>query len=69
MRVCGAGRKGEIGKVRQGEARFFFSEEKKQKTFMFWGCGSIPAMAWNVGAAEKQKSFGTFLQKRTRLLF
>jgi hypothetical protein len=38
--------------MRQGKARVFFSEEKKQKTFMFWRGGSIPAMAGNLGAAE-----------------
>jgi hypothetical protein len=34
------------------EAKSFFSEEKKQKTFIFGAGGSLPAMAGNVGAAE-----------------
>jgi hypothetical protein len=33
--------------------RFFFSEEKKQKTFMFCASGWIQAMAGNVGVAEE----------------
>jgi hypothetical protein len=52
------------GRVRKA----FFSEEKKQKTFIFGARGKIPAMASIVGAAEKQKSFGSFLQKRTSCL-
>jgi hypothetical protein len=50
--------------VREGR-KDFFSEEKKQKTFTFCACGKIPAMASIVEAAEEQKSFGSFLQKRT----
>jgi hypothetical protein len=49
------------------ERKAFFSEEKKQKTFISGRCGKIPAMASNVEAAEEQKSFGSFLQKRTYL--
>jgi hypothetical protein len=32
--------------------KFFFSEEKKQKTFTFSASGTIPAMACMVEAAE-----------------
>jgi hypothetical protein len=35
------------------KARIFFSEEKKQKTFIFWCCAKIPAMAWIVGEAQE----------------
>jgi hypothetical protein len=31
----------------------FFSEEKNQKTFTFGASGCMPAMAGNVGVAEK----------------
>jgi hypothetical protein len=34
-------------------SKAFFSEEKKQKTFMSCPSGKIPAMASIVGAAEK----------------
>jgi hypothetical protein len=40
------------GRERQGKAKVFFSEEKKQKTFVFCASVSMPAMAGNVGAAE-----------------
>jgi hypothetical protein len=42
--------------------RVFFSEEKKQKTFMSCAHGQISAMASIVPLAQKQKSFGSFLQ-------
>jgi hypothetical protein len=59
---------GRIDKAqRKKERKVFFSEEKKQKTFIFWRCGNIPAMASIMEAAEEQKSFGSFLQKRTSL--
>jgi hypothetical protein len=51
------------------ERRVFFSEEKKQKTFTSGARGTIQAMASIVGAAERQKSFGSFLQKRTPFFF
>jgi hypothetical protein len=35
------------------EAKVFFSEEKKQKTFVFWSGGNMAAMAGNWGAAER----------------
>jgi hypothetical protein len=40
------------GKVRQGR-KYFFSEEKKQKTFIPAPHGTMPAMASIVEAAEK----------------
>jgi hypothetical protein len=43
------------------KSKVFFSEEKKQKTFM--SC-SRPACA-----SKKQKFFGSFFQKRTFFLF
>jgi hypothetical protein len=46
----------------------FFSEEKNQKTFMSRALPNFPAMAWIFPQAPKQKSFGSFLQKRTYLL-
>jgi hypothetical protein len=49
------------------ERKAFFSEEKKKKTSNSVARGKIPAMASNVGAAEEQKSFGSFLQKRRYL--
>ncbi len=48
------------------ESKSFFSEAKKQKTFMPRH-GTIPAMAWIVGMAGQQKHFGSFVQKRTCL--
>jgi hypothetical protein len=33
--------------------KVFFSEEKKQKTFIVWRGGGIPAMAGILGAAER----------------
>jgi hypothetical protein len=46
----------------QGRARkVFFSEEKKQKTFISGARGKIQAIASVVREAEKQKSFGSFL--------
>jgi hypothetical protein len=38
---------------REGKARVFFSEEKKQKTFDSWRGGNLPAMAGILGTAEK----------------
>ncbi len=38
---------------KEGKAKVFFSEEKKQKTFMFGASGKIPAMASILGAAGK----------------
>jgi hypothetical protein len=35
-----------------GWKKFFFSEEKKQKTFISGAHGTIPAMASIVGAAK-----------------
>jgi hypothetical protein len=42
-------------------SKVFFSEEKKQKTFAHWA----PATS----ATQEQKSFGSFLQKRTSFSF
>jgi hypothetical protein len=47
----------------------FFSEAKNQKTFISGARGKIPAHSLKVGAsiveaAEEQKSFAAFLQKR-----
>jgi hypothetical protein len=42
----------------------FFSEEKKQKTFIFPAASSAGQIPYP-HAAESQKSFGSFLQKRT----
>jgi cytochrome c-type biogenesis protein CcmH/NrfF len=43
-------------------SKVFFSEEKKQKTFVLW--------PWPVTSIvfKKQKFFGSFFQKRTFLL-
>jgi hypothetical protein len=41
--------------------KVFFSEEKKQKTFMFSAASTYPAMAWIFTLAQTQKSFGSFL--------
>jgi hypothetical protein len=49
------------GKVRK---KFFF-EEKNQKTLIFSAAPNAPAMAWICPLAQTQKSFGSFLQKRT----
>ncbi len=60
--------KGNCDALKEGKGKSFFSEEKKQKTFISWSAPTIPAMAGMVEAAEKQKSFGSFLQKGTYLL-
>jgi hypothetical protein len=46
----------------------FFSEEKNQKTFISWCCFLLRIAAFIGLLAQKQKSFGSFLQKRTFLL-
>jgi hypothetical protein len=38
---------------------------KNQKTFDFSAAPTYPAMAWMSALAQTQKSFGSFLQKRT----
>jgi hypothetical protein len=43
----------------------FFSEEKNQKTFAFSGASIYSARARICTLAQRQKSFGSFLQKRT----
>jgi hypothetical protein len=45
------------------EARVFFSEEKKQKTFNF------RKRSHRYSGAKEQKFFGSFFQKRTFLPF
>jgi thiamine pyridinylase len=45
----------------------FFSEEKNQKTFTSYAGHGLSAHARNDVQAERQKSFGSFLQKRTLL--
>jgi hypothetical protein len=47
----------------------FFSEEKNQETFNSSVLTSAPAMASIWPLAQEQKSFGSFLQKRTFFLF
>jgi hypothetical protein len=49
------------------KARMFFSEEKNQKTFTSCSC-YLRAMAGNLPVASNEKSFGSFLQKRTFFL-
>jgi hypothetical protein len=49
-------------------SKVFFSEEKKQKTFIPLARGNIPVMPSIVEAAKKQKFFGSFFQKRTFFL-
>jgi hypothetical protein len=46
----------------------FFSEEKNQKTFILSHAARSRPWPVNGEAAEKQKSFGSFLQKRTFFL-
>jgi len=46
----------------------FFSEEKNQKTFIPPPLPTFPAMASMFTQAQKEKSFGSFLQKRTAFL-
>jgi hypothetical protein len=48
--------------------RMFFSEEKNQKTFISPPLPTYPAMAGMHPPAQTQKSFGSFLQKRTALI-
>jgi hypothetical protein len=47
----------------------FFSEEKNQKTFAPAPAEKVVVMTLTLGIASKrQKSFGSFLQKRTSFL-
>jgi hypothetical protein len=43
----------------------FFSEEKNQKTFALAPAAMVGAKAATSGIASREKSFGSFLQKRT----
>jgi hypothetical protein len=51
----------------KGLRKQFFSEEKNQKTFIFFGSRwrGLPVLADKLPRAPEQKSFGSFLQKRT----
>jgi hypothetical protein len=51
------------------EGRVFFSEEKNQETFSISAASTYPAMAGMHPPAQNQKSFGSFLQKRTCFLW
>jgi hypothetical protein len=53
------------GNARAHPKKSFFSEEKKQKTFTPDAYGNMPAKSRIYPLAQKQKSFGSFLQKRT----
>ncbi len=46
-------------KARRGKARVFFSEEKKQKTFVLSPVARLEAMAGWIEAARISKSFGS----------
>jgi hypothetical protein len=48
------------------KARMFFSEEKNQKTFIPQPVPIYPPKSRIYTPAQTQKSFGSFLQKRTR---
>jgi hypothetical protein len=50
------------------KAGMFFSEEKNQKTFNSSALPNSPAMSRISPRDQKQKSFGSFLQKRTSFL-
>jgi hypothetical protein len=52
----------------KGIGKQFFSEEKNQKTFVFNAIPNVPRMASIFPQAHEQKSFGSFLQKRTCFL-
>jgi hypothetical protein len=43
------------------ERRYFFSEEKKQKTFVSGRCGNMLDMAGNLGAAKRLSAAGRFV--------
>jgi hypothetical protein len=49
--------------VSKKEGKAFFSEEKKQKTFVLWW-----RIAVRTRALRKQEFFGPFFQKRTASL-
>jgi hypothetical protein len=51
-----------------GLRKQFFSEEKNQKTFALDAIPDLPAMVRTYVQAQGQKSFGSFLQKRTFFL-
>jgi hypothetical protein len=47
------------------EQKQFFFEKKNQKTFAFDAIPVVSAMTSTLPQAQSQKSFGSFLQKRT----
>jgi hypothetical protein len=47
------------------EGRMFFSEERNQKTFALAPAQRFGAWPIRWGLHQEQKSFGSFLQKRT----
>jgi hypothetical protein len=51
------------------EERVFFSEEKKQKTFIPGACGKIETMGSIVGTAEKIKVFWFFSSEKNILAY
>jgi hypothetical protein len=58
-----------MSRAAKKKASVFFSEEKNQETFNSSVLTSAPAMASIWPLAQEQKSFGSFLQKRTFFLF
>jgi hypothetical protein len=52
------------------EGKYFFFEKKKQKTFDFTITPAARLRSWPMrpGLHQEQKSFGSFLQKRTTSL-
>jgi hypothetical protein len=52
----------------KGIRKQFFSEEKNQKTFALDAIPNVSTMASTLPRAQEQKSFGSFLQKRTFFL-
>jgi hypothetical protein len=53
--------------MRQVKGRFFFSEERKQKTFISPPLPTSPAMAGIVGAAPEVKVFCFFSSEKKTL--
>jgi hypothetical protein len=53
-----------VPKKKQRKSSFL---KKEAKDFYLWRLRQDAGLASIVGAAEKQKSFGSFLQKRTTL--
>jgi hypothetical protein len=50
---------------RKGSGSRSFLKKRTKRLLLFDAIHDVSAMAWNYAQAQRQKSFGSFLQKRT----